>query len=232
MKTPMKTLKTMLKLSLIAIAAPLSVARATPPPTATPAAPTSPAKTSGRVTLKGVDYHYEVRGQGDPLLLLHGGPGQRRHVRAAPADPGAGAPADHRRPAGPRALVAGQPADPLRGDRRRRRGAAQAPRPREGRRARLFVRRMRRAAAGRAAPGRRAPPRAGVDAVLGRRLVSGDARAAGAGLRGAVSDDEGDADVQVVRRGRARSPISSRACWTRWASPCGSRTIGRRTSPS
>jgi pimeloyl-ACP methyl ester carboxylesterase len=75
MKTPMKTLKTMLKLSLIAIAAPLSVARAAPPPTATPAAPTSPAKTSGRVNLKGVDYHYEVRGQGDPLLLLHGGLG-------------------------------------------------------------------------------------------------------------------------------------------------------------
>jgi len=33
----------------------------------------APANTSGRVTLKGVDYHYEVRGQGEPLLLLHGG---------------------------------------------------------------------------------------------------------------------------------------------------------------
>ena len=34
-----------------------------------------PAKTTGRETLNGVDYHYEVRGQGDPLLLLHGGLG-------------------------------------------------------------------------------------------------------------------------------------------------------------
>jgi pimeloyl-ACP methyl ester carboxylesterase len=29
--------------------------------------------TTGRVSVRGVDYHYEVRGQGDPLLLLHGG---------------------------------------------------------------------------------------------------------------------------------------------------------------
>jgi pimeloyl-ACP methyl ester carboxylesterase len=35
----------------------------------------APAKTGGRVTLKGVDYAYEVRGQGEPLLLLHGGLG-------------------------------------------------------------------------------------------------------------------------------------------------------------
>ena len=32
-------------------------------------------KTSGRATLKGVDYYYEVRGQGEPLLMLHGGLG-------------------------------------------------------------------------------------------------------------------------------------------------------------
>src|SRR5262249_27069724 len=35
----------------------------------------APAKTGGRVTLKGVDYAYDVRGQGEPLLLLHGGLG-------------------------------------------------------------------------------------------------------------------------------------------------------------
>ena len=33
------------------------------------------AKTSGHAVLKGVDYYYEVRGQGEPLLLLHGGLG-------------------------------------------------------------------------------------------------------------------------------------------------------------
>jgi pimeloyl-ACP methyl ester carboxylesterase len=31
--------------------------------------------TTGRATLKGVDYYYEVRGQGEPLLMLHGGLG-------------------------------------------------------------------------------------------------------------------------------------------------------------
>ena len=42
---------------------------------------------SGRVPVKGVDYHYQVHGQGEPLLLLHGGLGGR-HVRpgAASAD--------------------------------------------------------------------------------------------------------------------------------------------------
>ena len=75
----MKTLKTMLILSLIAvaaaIAAPLSAASAAPATTATPAAPIVPVKTTGRVTLKGVDYYYEIHGQGEPLLLLHGGLG-------------------------------------------------------------------------------------------------------------------------------------------------------------
>jgi pimeloyl-ACP methyl ester carboxylesterase len=32
-------------------------------------------KTSGRVEANGVDYYYEVHGQGEPLLLLHGGLG-------------------------------------------------------------------------------------------------------------------------------------------------------------
>ena len=41
----------------------------------------STAKTSGRVSIKGVDYYYEVRGKGEPLLLLHGGLDVDRHVR-------------------------------------------------------------------------------------------------------------------------------------------------------
>ena len=40
-----------------------------------PAPPGPAKKTSGRATIKGVDYYYEVRGQGEPLLLLHGGLG-------------------------------------------------------------------------------------------------------------------------------------------------------------
>ena len=60
----------MRKPSLIALA--LFTALTSAAATATAAAP---AKTSGRATLKGVDYYYEVRGQGEPLLVLHGGLG-------------------------------------------------------------------------------------------------------------------------------------------------------------
>ncbi len=76
------------------------------------------AKTSGRATIKGVDYYYEVRGQGEPLLILHGGLGsidmfepllptftQSRQVIGVDLQ-------GHGR------IVAGQSTDPLRGDRR------------------------------------------------------------------------------------------------------------------
>lgn len=43
-------------------------------PRPTPTTATA-AASSGRVPVKGVDYYYEVRGQGQPLLLLHGGLG-------------------------------------------------------------------------------------------------------------------------------------------------------------
>jgi len=66
----------MLKVSLITVATTTaglsSAANAVP---AAPAAKNAPAASSGRATLKGVDYHYDVRGQGEPLLLLHGGLG-------------------------------------------------------------------------------------------------------------------------------------------------------------
>jgi pimeloyl-ACP methyl ester carboxylesterase len=38
-------------------------------------ATTSEPKTTGRVEANGVDYYYELHGQGEPLLLLHGGLG-------------------------------------------------------------------------------------------------------------------------------------------------------------
>ena len=37
------------------------------------AAPAAKPTTTGRATIKGVDYYYEIRGKGDPLLVLHGG---------------------------------------------------------------------------------------------------------------------------------------------------------------
>jgi pimeloyl-ACP methyl ester carboxylesterase len=42
---------------------------------AVPAFAATPAKTSGRAAINGVDYYYEVRGKGEPLLMLHGGLG-------------------------------------------------------------------------------------------------------------------------------------------------------------
>lgn len=58
------------------IAAPLASAPAfagkTDPPQA--AAPATVVK-SGRLPINGIDYYYEIRGQGEPLLLLHGGLG-------------------------------------------------------------------------------------------------------------------------------------------------------------
>ena len=68
----------MIKPSLTAFALCLSLAL--PPAASADPAKSAPAETpaaakSGRLSVKGVDYYYEVRGQGEPLLLLHGGLG-------------------------------------------------------------------------------------------------------------------------------------------------------------
>ncbi|HEY5450190.1 MAG TPA: alpha/beta hydrolase [Polyangia bacterium] len=68
---PKKMLKTYLIAVTTTTAALLSAAHAAPAGVPRSA----PANTTGRATLKGVDYHYDVRGQGEPLLLLHGGLG-------------------------------------------------------------------------------------------------------------------------------------------------------------
>ena len=58
------------KLALIALIACTSAALAVPTAAAAPGAKPT---TTGRATIKGVDYYYEIRGKGEPLLLLHGG---------------------------------------------------------------------------------------------------------------------------------------------------------------
>ncbi|RNF82555.1 alpha/beta fold hydrolase [Montanilutibacter psychrotolerans] len=64
-------------LSVAAVAAPTTApAPATSPVATGAAAATATAPTrSGRLAINGVDYYYEVRGKGEPLLLLHGGLG-------------------------------------------------------------------------------------------------------------------------------------------------------------
>jgi pimeloyl-ACP methyl ester carboxylesterase len=71
------TTTTMTKLALIALISCTSSALATADaaaaaPAVKPTKPTKPT-TTGRATIKGVDYYYETRGKGEPLLLLHGG---------------------------------------------------------------------------------------------------------------------------------------------------------------
>ena len=56
------TTKTTTKLALIALISCVSTTIAA-----------APKPTAGRATIKGVDYGYEIRGKGEPLLLLHGG---------------------------------------------------------------------------------------------------------------------------------------------------------------
>jgi pimeloyl-ACP methyl ester carboxylesterase len=62
--------RALLACAAIAIAVPALAAKPeTPPP------PQTAAAKSGRLPINGVDYYYEVHGQGEPLLLLHGGLG-------------------------------------------------------------------------------------------------------------------------------------------------------------
>lgn len=55
-------------------AAPAAALAAPPAPASPPTSMQAPVK-SGHVAVNGVNYYYEVRGQGAPLLLLHGGLG-------------------------------------------------------------------------------------------------------------------------------------------------------------
>src|SRR5687767_15049592 len=72
------TRKTLLALAATALAtfsAPAFTHAQEPTATAVAAALPTPTKT-GHVSANGVDYYYAIYGQGEPLLLLHGGLGQ------------------------------------------------------------------------------------------------------------------------------------------------------------
>ena len=46
------------------------------------------ARKSGRVDANGIDYYYEIHGEGEPLLVLHGGLGSSTSSdRARPCSP-------------------------------------------------------------------------------------------------------------------------------------------------
>ena len=71
--------------------------------------------TSGYIEANGVNYYYEVHGEGEPLLLLHGGMGSIDMF--LPALPGAvrAASGDRRRDARPRPDGTRRPQDQHRG---------------------------------------------------------------------------------------------------------------------
>ena len=105
----------MLKTTLIAILATAAAslaapARAAEEGTPTMQAPVTPKKT-GHVPANGVNYYYAIHGEGEPLLLLHGGLGQIEMFGPNLAALAEGAPGDRRRPPRPRPHAARRPAD-------------------------------------------------------------------------------------------------------------------------
>ena len=62
-------------LAAVALMAPVFTTLADSEPTAAAAPAISAPDKSGRVAVDGLDYYYEIRGKGEPLLLLHGGLG-------------------------------------------------------------------------------------------------------------------------------------------------------------
>lgn len=75
----------MLKFATLVLLACTAAAAALPASAAqtSSSAPTQAAARSGRLAINGVDYYYEVHGQGEPLLLLHGGLGSIDMFRPA-----------------------------------------------------------------------------------------------------------------------------------------------------
>jgi pimeloyl-ACP methyl ester carboxylesterase len=72
----MRTMLTALVAAASSLAAPLLVhAEATTPVAQTQAAAKPAPSKSGHVAVNGLSYYYEIHGQGEPLLLLHGGLG-------------------------------------------------------------------------------------------------------------------------------------------------------------
>ncbi|MBM0106389.1 alpha/beta hydrolase [Steroidobacter sp. S1-65] len=70
----MKRLLT-LTVAAVALLAPVFPTFADSEPASAAAPAISAPDKSGRVTVNGLDYYYEIRGKGEPLLLLHGGLG-------------------------------------------------------------------------------------------------------------------------------------------------------------
>ena len=126
---------------------------------------------SGYADVNGVKIWYQTYGEGDPLILLHGGFGTIEmfgpNIELLAAAPQG----DRRRPPGPRRYRPARPSDDLRehGDRHRR--AHQGARLREGRRDGLLARRRHRdASRHRSSRGRR-PSRPPLGRLLLRQLA-------------------------------------------------------------
>ena len=70
-----KTLSTILLIPAAMLAAPAMVYAQDTSVAQPKRAATAKVVKSGRIEVDGIQYHYQIRGQGEPLLLLHGGLG-------------------------------------------------------------------------------------------------------------------------------------------------------------
>ena len=70
-----KTLPTLLIVTAAMLAMPTVVFAQDAPVAQSKKAAATKAVKSGRIEVDGIQYHYQIRGQGAPLLLLHGGLG-------------------------------------------------------------------------------------------------------------------------------------------------------------
>ena len=138
---------------------------------------------SGRVTANGIDYYYEIHGEGEPLLVLHGGLGNINLFGPSPDLIAAGRQViavdlhgHGRTPLGDRPISLVDMGDDM---------AVLLTQLgyRAGRRDGLLDGRRRRLPPRRAAPPDGAPPRAGLDRLRQDALLPRDAAAAGAGER-------------------------------------------------
>ena len=231
----------MLNRSLIAIvvstAAPLSapvIAHAQGAQTVdTTANAIAPPTKTGHVEVNGVNYYYEIRGKGEPLLLLHGGLGSIDMfgpLLPTLAETRAG---DRGRPAGPRPHRPRRPADQP--DRHGRRHGARSSSSSATAQVDVLgyslgggvALPVRRAASRSGAPARAASRRRSRRTASIRRCCRSRRRSARR-----CADDEGHADVQVVRRGRAEPGGLSEAARRDGRVHAHSRTTGRETSRS
>ena len=159
--------------------------------------------TSGYVAANGVNYWFDIRGKGEPLLLLHGG-----LFTPELFGPVLTTLAEHR------CIIAVH----LHGHGRTALGERKINLIDIGRDLSVVIQKL----------DLQQVDAMGYSFVCAKRILSRDVAAAGRGRRGHGERDEGDADVTSPMLPSRPGPTISRGCSTQWASSCDSHTTGPR----